>query len=39
MNLKRKDLTKILELILSKEEMSLSDRNFLRRILVNIFDE
>jgi hypothetical protein len=39
MSLKRKDLAKILEIILSKEEMSLSDRNFLRRILVDIFDE
>jgi hypothetical protein len=39
MSLKRKDLAKILEIILSKEEMSLSDRNFLRRILVEYFDE
>lgn len=39
MSLKRKDLAKILEIILSKEEMSLSDRNLLRRILVEIFDE
>lgn len=39
MSLKRKDLAKILEVILSKEEMTLPDRNFLRRILVEIFDE
>lgn len=39
MTLKRKDLAKILGVILSKEEMTLSDRNFLRRILVEIFDE
>ena len=39
MSLKRKDLAKILEIILSKEEMSLPDRNLLRRILVDIFDE
>ncbi len=39
MSLKRKDLAKILDVILSKEEMNLPDRNFLRRILVDIFDE
>ncbi len=39
MSLRRKELTKILDLILSKEEMTLADRNFLRRILVTIFDE
>ena len=38
MSLKRKDLAKILEIILSKEEMTLPDRNMLRRILVEIFD-
>jgi hypothetical protein len=39
MTLKRKDLARILELILTKEEKNLPDRNFLRRILVEIFDE
>lgn len=39
MSLKRRELAKMLDLILSKEEKNLPDRNFLRRILVEIFDE